>query len=381
MLNTQCRDPGGPRRADTANRAPSVQRLLRLLTTSCLAAAVAVCPTSATTANDGANPSCRQVLPDISFPVTWVRPSGVRDRERLDRWCDAVGPLLVEPTPASTPRPMDRLAVVVWNVHVGGGDIDHLIDALTRGDLTGGTPVPSFVLLLQEAYRHGVDVPARPPAGSQGPVAILEAPPGGTRRSVVEIAHARGLALAYAPSMRNAGLIDIVPDREDRGNAILSTQPLTDLLVIELPFERQRRVVVAATARGVTTDGGVWQLVLANAHLDTGGALTRGGPFAAHRRQAAAIVSALASQSLPTLLGGDFNSWLGDREPAVRDLRRAFPQSPPGSTAATFHGPFFVRAVLDHVFVRNPRGTVSVRRLANRFGSDHYPLLAVIDVK
>lgn len=374
----------GPRAADSPHHAgegKASPSFFRSLTKGCLTAAVAICLNSSPVASDAADAVCRQVLPDIHLPVTWIRPSAARDRERLDRWCDAVGPLLVEPTPAATPRPADRLVIVVWNVHVGGGDVDRMIHSLTRGDLTGGTPVSSFVLLLQEAYRRAADVPARPPDGSQGPVAILEAPPGGTRRSVTEIAHARGLALAYAPSMRNAGLIDPVPDREDRGNAILSTLPLTDLVAIELPFERQRRVVIAATAHGVSTDGAGWELAIASAHLDTSGALTRGGPFAAHRRQAAAIVSALASQTLPTLLGGDFNSWLGVREPAVGDLRRAFPQSPPGSASATFHGPFFVRAVLDHVFVRHLRGAVEVRRLANRFGSDHFPLLAVIDVK
>ena len=36
---------------------------------------------------------------------------------------------------------------------------------------------------------------------------------------------------------------------EDRGNAILSTEPLADLTAIELPFEQQRRVAVAATLR------------------------------------------------------------------------------------------------------------------------------------
>jgi endonuclease/exonuclease/phosphatase (EEP) superfamily protein YafD len=33
-------------------------------------------------------------------------------------------------------------------------------------------------------------------------------------------------------------------------------------------------------------------------------------------------------------------------------------------------------ARLDYVFVRAPFGPVTVRRLADRFGSDHYPLLA-----
>ena len=43
---------------------------------------------------------------------------------------------------------------------------------------------------------------------------------------------------------------------------------------------------------------------------------------------------------------------------------------------ATFRGPLGVRAALDHVFVRALGGAVTVRRLPDRFGSDHYPVLA-----
>src|SRR6185503_7542935 len=42
---------------------------------------------------------------------------------------------------------------------------------------------------------------------------------------------------------------------EDRGNAILSTLPLSDLTAIELPLERQRRVALGATVT-VTPPGG-----------------------------------------------------------------------------------------------------------------------------
>lgn len=325
--------------------------------------------------------SCRQSIPAASAAVTWVRPESIRDRVRLDLWCEAVGPMIVEAAPPSAPLPADRLAVVVWNVHVGGGDAGRLIGALKSGALTGGTPVQSFVLLLQETYRGGADVPAHPPAASQGPVVIFERPHEGERRSVVEIARDHHLAVIYAPSMRNAGMIDPQPAAEDRGNAILSTLPMTDPVAIELPFERQRRVVVAATVHGVTTTGHSWVLLLANAHLDTSVALTRGGPFTARRRQAAALIDALARWPLPTILAGDFNSWLGDREPAVRDLRSAFWQTPAGSIPDTWDGPLGTHFLLDHVFARNHTGTVSVRRLDDRFGSDHYPLLALIDVR
>ena len=50
--------------------------------------------------------------------------------------------------------------------------------------------------------------------------------------------------MLYAPSMRNG---ESAGGGEDRGNAIVSTLPLADPTVIELPLERQRRVVVAAS--------------------------------------------------------------------------------------------------------------------------------------
>lgn len=323
--------------------------------------------------------SCRQLLPPPSLPVTWIGPTASRDRTRLDRWCAAVGPIVLDAAPATDPPPVDTLAVVVWNVHEGGGDLDRLIAALTGGALTGGHRPDAFVLLLQEVYRRGEDVPAQPAAGSSGPRAIVEHPPAGARRSAVDLARDRGLAIVYAPSMRNgeAGERD---EAEDRGNAIVSMLPMADVAAIELPFERQRRVAVAATIGGRTTRGDAWTLRVVDVHLDTSLALTRGGPLAARRRQAHALIEALESSSLPTVAGGDFNTWLGDREPAIGALRDAFPETSAVGTGATWHGPLGSRAALDRVFVRHVQGHVSVRRLADRFGSDHYPLLAMIDV-
>jgi hypothetical protein len=73
---------------------------------------------------------------------------------------------------------------------------------------------------------------------------------------------------------------------------------------------------------------------------------------------------------------GDFNAWLGEREPAIKALRRAFPEVPP-IAQPTWTGPLGVRAPLDHVFARGELA-ISVQRLPDRFGSDHFPLLAVI---
>jgi endonuclease/exonuclease/phosphatase family metal-dependent hydrolase len=356
--------------------AAGLHNLTAIVLTAGLTACVHVPPMVA----ERAASACRQTVPETVAPMTWVRPSAERDRMRLDQWCDAVGPAIVLPSPSALARPVDRLAIVVWNVRVGDADVARLLNELKRGAFTKGETVEDFVLLLQETYRSGPDVPARPPEGSHGPMTVFERPEG-ERRSVLDLAGDYQLAAVYVPSMRNAGMIDPKPAATDRGNAILSTVTLTEPMAIELPFERQRRVAVAATAQSTTRAGVPWQLRLVNVHLDTSLALTRGGPATARQRQAAALVEALGPLNEPTILAGDFNSWMGLREPAVRDLRRVFNQTPPASRAATWYGPMGTRFLLDHVFARNLPGPIAVTRLPDRYGSDHHPLLAIVDVR
>jgi endonuclease/exonuclease/phosphatase family metal-dependent hydrolase len=304
-------------------------------------------------------------------------PLGARHRARLARWCETVGPVLLLPNPAVVnPQPVDRLAVLTWNLHVGGGDLDGVIARLRRGEFTGGEPVDQFVLLLQETYRRDVAVPARIPHGYPAPARIA------ARQSergpdIQHFSREDGLSVMYVPSMRNG--IDAV-DAEDRGNAIVSTLPLHDAVVVELPLEHQRRVAVIVTVEGHMQSGAQWRLRLANVHLDTALALGHGGPFAARRRQAEALVDALAgSSSVPTVLAGDFNTWRGGGEPALALLRRAFPETPQMPDGPTWVGPLGIHARLDHMFVRGPVASARVERLASRFGSDHYPLLAIVD--
>jgi endonuclease/exonuclease/phosphatase family metal-dependent hydrolase len=325
---------------------------------------------------------CQQVVPDRERPMVWIAPDDARDRDRLVKWCQTVGPVVVEsPAADAAPAVADRLAIITWNVHVGGGDLEAIISGLRTGEFTGGNPAPEFVLLLQEAYREGSDVPARLPAGSPLPRAIVERPPGGIRRDIRVVAARAGLHLFYAPAMRNNSA-DRAAAPEDRGTAILSTLPLADLQVIELPFERQRRVALAASVAGRTSDAAAWRLRLANVQIDTTLALTRGGPIAARRRQAEALLDALSrAEATPMVLGGDFNTWLGNKEPAVEVVSRAFAATPQPADVATWRGPLGAHATLDHVFVRGLFRFVSTRRLSGRYGSDHYPLLTLVDFK
>jgi endonuclease/exonuclease/phosphatase family metal-dependent hydrolase len=326
-----------------------------------------------------ADAACRQSTASSGARIRWIGPVDRRDIRALDRWCASIGSIENEAPPQANAHAIDRLVVVSWNVHVGGGDVAELIRRLAAGELTAGVPVRDYALMLQEEYRAGDSVPTRTTSVSTAgatPRRIFETPPTGERSDVGDVARRFGLGYVYVPSMRNGRVGEGPP--EDRGNAILSTLPFDDVAAIELPFERQRRVAIAAAVHGQLANGAGWGLTLVDAHLDASLSLTRGGPFAARRRQADALVDALRMVSGPSVVvAGDFNTWLGDEEPAIRHLRRAFPDAPAMRRQATWSAGV-VGAMMDFVFARQAGREIEVRRLTERLGSDHYPLLAEI---
>jgi endonuclease/exonuclease/phosphatase family metal-dependent hydrolase len=315
---------------------------------------------------------CRTTIPASLAPtVRWVGPDESRDRARLDEWCATVGPLVI--VQHSALRPIaERLTVVTWNTHAGAGQLDALVRALGDGRLTDGVPVRHFILLLQEVLRSGPEVPDSNELSLSVPNAIGRHPDASV--SITEWARRLELNALYVPSMRN-GL-----DNEDRGNAIVSSLPLDDALVIELPFERQRRVAVSSAIRLRTNEGSERRLRVVSAHFDTSVALWRGGPAKARRRQARALIEALRDDNGMMIVGGDFNSWWGDDEPAVKDLRAAFPDAKAAGREATWAGPLGAASRVDYLFARLAGSVVDVRRIGNRFGSDHHPLVATLDV-
>lgn len=229
----------------------------------------------------------------------------------IDAWAAAVGGPIVENVRQPSASPRDPV-VVSWNTHVGAGDITRLVTALQHGEITGAA-VDDFVLLLQEAVRRGSDVPARIPDGARTASRIAfkgnpEAP------DIRQISQALGLNVVYLPSMRNG------TDQEDRGNAILSTLPLEHVEAIELPIAHQRRVAIAATLSGMSTR-------VATVHFDTALGLGGGGPSTWRRRQARAVIRDLAGDTGALIVGGDFNTWWGRDEPAVRELQRTWPDA------------------------------------------------------
>ena len=241
-------------------------------------------------------PVCRTLPAGAPLPVAWYQPEAAANAATLDTWCATTGSPVVALRPDhfveadAVPEPLDELVVVSWNVHVGGANLPAMIASLRTGALTGGRPVTRFVLLLQETYRAGPEVPRSGPPRMGYPAAVRP-----TRASppldIVEQARRAGLSLFYVPSMRNGSPAET---DEDRGNAILSTEPLADLTAIELPFERQRRVAVSSTIRIRGAVGEAWPLRLVSVHLETpprpGGPCARPEP---RQRQAAGLLAVL----------------------------------------------------------------------------------------
>ena len=311
-------------------------------------------------------------------PVRWVRPEGPDDGTRLDAWCWAVGPpyrALGESAAESAVA--DSVAVVVWNTHVGGAEIQRFLSDLRAGHLTDGRPVEQFVLLLQEVHREGRAVPQSPPSWTATAKRIRSVPPGEARVDVATLAAREGLHVFYAPSMRNGSPGDGGPP-EDRGNAILSTLPLSEATAAELPYERQRRVAVFASVEGRDTDGRPWKVRFVSVHLDNRAAMSRiyRSFGAAQSNQARGLIAALGGEDA-TVVGGDLNTWYREDQAGAVELLQArfasLAHRPRSKTAAL---PLLPDVTLDHLFFGLPdQWEARYDVVDDRYASDHSPLL------
>jgi endonuclease/exonuclease/phosphatase family metal-dependent hydrolase len=292
--------------------------------------------------------------------VTWFAPDDRGEDVSLTRWRRSVGPP-VTPDARLDTHPSDAITIVSWNTAVGDADVTGFVRTLPADR--------PLVLLLQEVYREGSAVPARLEEGAAFAGHLGSANRASDAHEIEEIGRRLGLAVYYVPSMRNGGSTS----DEDRGNAILSNLPLTDLRAMELPFERQRRVAIAATLCGRDTTGKPWRVRVVSAHLDNMGSIKRAwvGAEYGRARQARSLAS-LLDDGQPTILAGDFNTWFGFADQAYTETMRAFPETRVTDRRPTFRG--MLR--LDHVFYRLvPGWRVDFHRGASRYGSDHYPLV------
>jgi endonuclease/exonuclease/phosphatase family metal-dependent hydrolase len=256
---------------------------------------------------------------------------------------------------------MSDVVFVSWNVHVGSGDVRTFVADLLAGTHTRGRRFQHFVLLLQEAVRT-----ARVPAFSGAASGAARIAPR-HRLSSSDIAHISGdlgTSLIYVPSMRSGGAAD---PPEDRGNAILSTLPLSTPAAIEVPGERQRRVVI--TAR-------VGAFSVAVVHLDTFGGAGRLRFFWTpwlRDVQIRSIASVLPDG--PLVIGADLNTWHGRDELASRFLDRVFRATP-----VTIDRLGLGLRVLDYMFFRAaPNRRARYHQVEARYGSDHRPLVGWVE--
>lgn len=332
--------------------------------------------------------------------IAWYGPIGAGDGRANARWCATVGPVLLDPLPAARLPALardDSLAVVSWNILIGGGDLARFLRDELGYDCHPTSPEPSeyashFVLLIQEAYRRSEVIPDVPESFRFPPRIVPPSPPEGWP-DIREIAHRCGLALFYVPSQRN-GPETLEGQREDKGNAILSTLPLRDPIAVELPFEAGRKVAVGATVDGP----GRTDLRVVSVHLDVASTLTRTLTTAntARLRQSLGLLESLAlaetsgapvrpcgevPHPIATVAAGDFNSWSAG-ESALDQMRICFPESPPWDGKPTY-GPF----PTDFIFFR--RGgderiehlEGSERRVEERYGSDHHARIAWLGLR
>ncbi len=308
--------------------------------------------------------------------LTWSGPAEPRDIELNNVWCRTVGrPVFRVPTRLRLEEVnrVDSLAILTWNIYLGGGDVVAFLAKELRltcdpDEPVGREPPFHFVILLQEVYRVSATLPEVPP-GPTIPWRIDPDPPPGELRDIRDVAERCGLAMLYVPSARN-GPSEPGRQPEDKGNAILSTLPLADLGAIELPFEASRKVAVVATIRG---PGGE-EIRVASVHLDVTSTLARTliSGNATRLRQAMGLAEALEStESSITIVGGDFNTWSAG-EATLKRLALHFPDSPPWDGRPT-RGPF----PTDHILFRTVQGSRvelvedSYWRFEETYGSDH----------
>jgi endonuclease/exonuclease/phosphatase family metal-dependent hydrolase len=296
---------------------------------------------------------------------TWMRWDD--HDETLDLWCHSVGgPVAETRLPASSD--ITGMRILSWNVHVGAGRLEELLPRLLDD---AAREAMGLTILLQETFRTGDEVPEFYPATIRVPKAIRPRRPA---MDVRDIAARFGLSVAYVPSMRN-GSAASVTEREDRGNAILSTEPLIDVRAIELPFGKQRRVAVSALIP--PREGGRAQSIrVVSAHFDTNGDRVS---------QAAALSERLASMAdVPLVVGGDLNSRNGQEDDAFLALASRFPLASCG-TGRTNRWPLrldvlFPIGRLDFMFAAMETDDIvrSCETLPHAYDSDHLPLLLTL---
>jgi endonuclease/exonuclease/phosphatase family metal-dependent hydrolase len=298
------------------------------------------------------------------------------EHPELAHWHGNVGEAIALDLAGPLVRNVSTIDVLSWNIAIGKGRLVEVVEKIRAGAFDGEKRRANrpLIILAQEAFRSDNTVPERMQSIHHG-----GQPPRYQRHDIVEAAHELGMSLRYAPSMRNGA------HRSDRGNAILSSVAIAHARAFPLPHVRQRRIAVAAELNGLP-----W-FTFVSAHLDTRGRVEgRSGRFVQGTELGKRLLAEWGSGQT-VVLGADFNSYLGHREPMFRELTAAGFQRlvHRGPSRHTFHARG-IRMLLDHFLIRATPESITgidVMRLDESpidkeryvFGSDHHPLLARIE--
>jgi len=295
---------------------------------------------------------------DIS-QVQWLPVTPSPGNPKLSMYRQGVGAPTIRIPDMPTHR-ADQITIVNWNVHEGNARIRDFIERYLWKDRR-----VDFVMLVEEAFRTGPDVPPTYDKETKIPKRIGQP---NSDEDIIRVADCEHLWLYYVPSMRNGKQTGTAS--QDRGNAILSTMLLSNFRAIELPYEHQRRVTLGATVTLSNRDS----IDVFAVHLDTSKEFSKGwiltGNGARETQMQAVIDSTRGLAGLDhVVITGDLNGGGG----AVTVLDHIVKQTRcPGPTFQLL-GVFPV--TLDHVFVRLPSTwqTGSCERPKDKWGSDHWP--------
>ena len=249
------------------------------------------------------------------------RRTSARERARLDAWCAGVGEAAIHAAPAATGARRDR--------HRG----DHVRQlerarrqrrrprVRQRSAQAATTPAAARSATTCCCCRR----PCEPTACPRSPRRVgrephrcrtRRDPDRHRRRSAREL----GLSLIYVPSMRN-GNVDATTRAEDRGNAILSTLPLSE------PLPSSCR----ANASGASSSSRRRRRSRSPSFISTRSAERTSGCGCSGRHGCATCRSDRRRGVLPDgplVIGGDLNTWHGRDELAARFLGQLFRATP-----------------------------------------------------
>jgi endonuclease/exonuclease/phosphatase family metal-dependent hydrolase len=266
------------------------------------------------------------------------------------------------------PGDIKGLRIMSWYMLVGGGRVEELLPRLLRESSAAGM---GLIVLLQETFRAGEAVPGSYPSEVKVPASVRPRRPTLDIRAIAEKFQ---MTMAYVPSMRNGPATSLAA-REDRGNAVLSTERLTDITAIELPFGRERRVAVAAMVLPQSSSPRAGPLRVISAHFD---------PWDDRVAQSSALSERITYLTdVPIVIGGDLNAREGPHDGAVAALTSRIPLLSCG-TGRTNRWPLRVYVLLpfvcrlDYMFATTATASGIQRTCETRsdaYGSDHLPLL------